>query len=147
MFTYLSVGIVVGQTSSMTPDYNKAKIAAQKIFTLIDSVPSIDNQSDEGLKPVSKVLEIIHTMNFFSKLQSKSTFERCVKLANTRLHCSLLMFLHISNIFHQLTSLVSRIVLQVGRKIAWCNMAYMVALAVEHSSSFLVFIFTPTSSS
>ncbi|CAB3990056.1 multidrug resistance 1 isoform X2, partial [Paramuricea clavata] len=51
VFTYLSVGLIAGQTSSMTPDYSKAKIAAQKVFTFIDSVPSIDNQSEEGLKP------------------------------------------------------------------------------------------------
>ncbi|XP_028410024.1 multidrug resistance protein 1-like [Dendronephthya gigantea] len=51
VFTYLSVGVIVGQTSSMTPDYSKAKFAAQKVFSFIGSVPSIDNQSDEGLKP------------------------------------------------------------------------------------------------
>jgi hypothetical protein len=56
VFTYLSVGLIAGQTSSMTPDYSKAKIAAQKVFTFIDSVPSIDNQSEEGLKPVSMML-------------------------------------------------------------------------------------------
>jgi hypothetical protein len=55
VFTYLSVGVVVGQTSSMTPDYTKAKVAAQKVFTLINSVPSIDNQSDQGLKLVSTI--------------------------------------------------------------------------------------------
>ena len=37
----------------MTPDYSKAKEAAQKIFSLLESVPSIDNQSDKGIKPVS----------------------------------------------------------------------------------------------
>ncbi|XP_028410025.1 multidrug resistance protein 1-like [Dendronephthya gigantea] len=51
VFTYLSVGLIVGQTSSMTPDYSKAKFAAQKVFSSIASVPLIDNQSDEGLKP------------------------------------------------------------------------------------------------
>jgi hypothetical protein len=52
VFTYLGVGVIVGQTSSFTPDYSNAKMAAQKVFTFIGSVPSIDNQSEEGLKPV-----------------------------------------------------------------------------------------------
>ena len=56
LFTYLEVGLIVGQTSSMTPDYSKAKFAAQKVFFSISSVPPIDNQSDEGLKPVSMIL-------------------------------------------------------------------------------------------
>ena len=56
VFTYLTVGVLVGQTSSMTPDYSKAKYAAQRVFSFIASVPPIDNQSDEGLKPVSITL-------------------------------------------------------------------------------------------
>jgi hypothetical protein len=52
IFTYLSTAVIVGQQSSFTPDYAKAKIAAQKVFTLINSVPSIDNQSEDGMKPV-----------------------------------------------------------------------------------------------
>jgi hypothetical protein len=63
VFTYLAVGVIVGQSSSLTPDYSKAKIAAQKVFTFIDSIPSIDNQSDEGLRPVSAMLVTILTFN------------------------------------------------------------------------------------
>ncbi|CAB3985499.1 Multidrug resistance 1 [Paramuricea clavata] len=54
IFTYLATAVVVGQQSSFTPDYAKAKIAAQKVFTLINYVPSIDNQSEDGMKPQEK---------------------------------------------------------------------------------------------
>jgi hypothetical protein len=36
----------------MTPDYAKAKAAAGKVFALIDYIPPIDNQSEDGKKPV-----------------------------------------------------------------------------------------------
>ena len=53
IFTYLATAVVVGQSSSFTPDYAKAKMAAQKVFKLINFVPFIDNQSEAGAKPVS----------------------------------------------------------------------------------------------
>ena len=53
VFTFLVTAVVVGQSSSFTPDYAKAKMAAQKVFKLINSVPSIDSQSEAGTKPVS----------------------------------------------------------------------------------------------
>ena len=51
--------MIVGQTSSLTPDYTKAKIAAQKVFALINFIPSIDNQSEDGMKPVCDINECI----------------------------------------------------------------------------------------
>ena len=55
IFSYLATAVVVGQSSSFTPDYAKAKMAAQKVFQLIKFVPSIDSQSDDGTKPVSRL--------------------------------------------------------------------------------------------
>ncbi|KAF7245880.1 Multidrug resistance protein 1, partial [Varanus komodoensis] len=45
--------MALGQTASFTPDYAKAKISAAHMFMLFERVPSIDNYSDEGLKPES----------------------------------------------------------------------------------------------
>lgn len=46
-------GMAMGRASSLSPDYSKAKLAAAKIFALLDTVPSIDAYSSEGAKPVS----------------------------------------------------------------------------------------------
>ncbi|XP_058037982.1 ATP-dependent translocase ABCB1 [Ahaetulla prasina] len=43
--------MAVGQTFSFTPDYAKAKISAAQLFMLFETVPSIDNYSEEGKKP------------------------------------------------------------------------------------------------
>lgn len=51
--------MALGQASSLTPDYAKAKISAAHVFMLLERIPSIDNYSDEGLKPVSWSLAII----------------------------------------------------------------------------------------
>ena len=56
VFTFLAAAVIVGQTFAMTPDYSKAKVAAQRILYILKSVPSIDNQSEEGIKPVSRKL-------------------------------------------------------------------------------------------
>lgn len=45
--------MAVGQTFSFTPDYAKAKVSAAHMFMLFERVPSIDNYSEEGKKPVS----------------------------------------------------------------------------------------------
>uniref|UniRef100_A0ABM5GNJ0 ATP-dependent translocase ABCB1 isoform X1 n=1 Tax=Pogona vitticeps TaxID=103695 RepID=A0ABM5GNJ0_9SAUR len=42
--------MALGQASSLTPDYAKAKISAAHMFMLFERVPSIDNYNDEGLK-------------------------------------------------------------------------------------------------
>ncbi|XP_060069104.1 ATP-dependent translocase ABCB1-like [Ylistrum balloti] len=41
-------GMSVGRQSSYTPDYNKGKIAAGRLFNMIEMKPSIDAASDEG---------------------------------------------------------------------------------------------------
>lgn len=43
----------VGQASSFAPDYGKAKLAAARIFNLLDRKPAIDSFSTTGVKPVS----------------------------------------------------------------------------------------------
>uniref|UniRef100_A0A670ZUK0 ATP binding cassette subfamily B member 4 n=1 Tax=Pseudonaja textilis TaxID=8673 RepID=A0A670ZUK0_PSETE len=45
--------MAVGQAFSFTPDYAKAKISAAQMFMLFERVPSIDNYSEEGKKPVT----------------------------------------------------------------------------------------------
>uniref|UniRef100_A0A8C3XY64 ATP-binding cassette sub-family B member 5 n=1 Tax=Catharus ustulatus TaxID=91951 RepID=A0A8C3XY64_CATUS len=40
----------VGQSSSMAPDYGKARISAQRIFQLLDKKPLIDSYSEQGEK-------------------------------------------------------------------------------------------------
>ncbi|XP_015263372.1 PREDICTED: multidrug resistance protein 1-like [Gekko japonicus] len=43
--------MAMGQTASFTPDYAKAKVSAAHMFMLFETVPAIDNYSEEGLKP------------------------------------------------------------------------------------------------
>ena len=43
----------VGLTSSLAPDYAKAKLAARKIFGVMNRQPKIDGYSEEGTKLVS----------------------------------------------------------------------------------------------
>ncbi|XP_064195313.1 ATP-binding cassette, sub-family B (MDR/TAP), member 4 [Anguilla rostrata] len=43
--------LAIGEANSFTPNYSKAKISAAHLFMLINRVPAIDNDSDEGEKP------------------------------------------------------------------------------------------------
>ena len=43
----------VGQASSFAPNYAKAKLSANRIYSLLDREPEIDGYSTDGLKPVS----------------------------------------------------------------------------------------------
>uniref|UniRef100_A0A7M4F011 ATP-binding cassette sub-family B member 5 n=1 Tax=Crocodylus porosus TaxID=8502 RepID=A0A7M4F011_CROPO len=45
--------MALGQSSSFTPDYAKAKMSAAHMFMLFERVPIIDGYSKEGLKPVT----------------------------------------------------------------------------------------------
>ena len=45
-------GAVLGQLSAMSPDYEKAKIAAARLFKIFDRKSAIDSSSEEGLTPV-----------------------------------------------------------------------------------------------
>jgi hypothetical protein len=42
----------IGQASQFAPDYGKAKLAAARIFNLIDQQPAIDSYSPDGIQPV-----------------------------------------------------------------------------------------------
>ncbi len=48
-----------GQASSYVPNYAKAKLAAARIFHLLDRKPTIDSYSEDGLKLVCYGLYII----------------------------------------------------------------------------------------
>ncbi|XP_009947117.1 PREDICTED: multidrug resistance protein 3-like, partial [Leptosomus discolor] len=43
--------MALGQSTSFTPDYAKAKMSAAHLFMLFERVPSIDSYSEEGKKP------------------------------------------------------------------------------------------------
>uniref|UniRef100_A0A8B9ED65 Multidrug resistance protein 1 n=1 Tax=Anser cygnoides TaxID=8845 RepID=A0A8B9ED65_ANSCY len=45
--------MALGQSTSLTPNYAKAKMSAAHLFMLFERVPSIDSYSEEGEKPVS----------------------------------------------------------------------------------------------
>ena len=45
--------MAMGQASQFAPDYSKVKISLGRIFTLLDSEPSIDIYAQTGISPVS----------------------------------------------------------------------------------------------
>uniref|UniRef100_A0A8C3RYG7 ABC-type xenobiotic transporter n=1 Tax=Chelydra serpentina TaxID=8475 RepID=A0A8C3RYG7_CHESE len=49
-FSILFSAINVGQSSSLAPDFGKAKVSAQRIFQLLDRKPLIDSYSEKGTK-------------------------------------------------------------------------------------------------
>ncbi|XP_031432823.1 ATP-dependent translocase ABCB1 [Clupea harengus] len=49
----------IGQSSSLAPDFAKAKAAAQRILSLLEKKPEIDIYSQEGEKPVNLCGEIM----------------------------------------------------------------------------------------
>lgn len=51
-------GAVLGQVSAFAPDYEKAKIAAARLFRIFDRKSLIDSSSEDGLKPVSILIDI-----------------------------------------------------------------------------------------
>lgn len=53
--TVLVTAVMVGQVVSLSPDYKKAKQAADRIFHLLESVPHIDCYSDAGKQPVRDI--------------------------------------------------------------------------------------------
>ena len=42
----------LGQAMAFAPDYSKARLAAARVFDLLDLKPSIDSSSDDGIVPV-----------------------------------------------------------------------------------------------
>uniref|UniRef100_A0A8C0FWQ6 Uncharacterized protein n=1 Tax=Chelonoidis abingdonii TaxID=106734 RepID=A0A8C0FWQ6_CHEAB len=49
-FTVLFGAMNVGQSTSLAPDFGKAKVSAQRIFQFLDRKPLIDSYSEEGTK-------------------------------------------------------------------------------------------------
>ncbi|KAM7177249.1 ATP-dependent translocase ABCB1-like [Macrochelys suwanniensis] len=49
-FSILFSAINVGQSTSLAPDFGKAKVSAQRIFQLLDQKPLIDSYSEKGTK-------------------------------------------------------------------------------------------------
>ena len=45
-------GFVLGQVSALSPDYEKAKVAAARLFKIFDRKSAIDSSSEDGLTPV-----------------------------------------------------------------------------------------------
>lgn len=45
-------GFVLGQVSALSPDYEKAKVAAARLFKIFDRKSAIDSSSENGLRPV-----------------------------------------------------------------------------------------------
>ena len=77
VFTIILCAVILGQVASMTPDYAKAKKAADRVFYLLDKIPPIDSYSDAGLRPVRK----IYLKIFFSS--SRLANYKCILLANS----------------------------------------------------------------
>ncbi|XP_065439390.1 ATP-dependent translocase ABCB1-like isoform X3 [Chrysemys picta bellii] len=50
-FSSVLYGVIdVGQSTSLAPDFGKAKVSSQRIFQLLDQKPLIDSYSEEGTK-------------------------------------------------------------------------------------------------
>ena len=63
----------IGQALSYAPDYGKAKISASRLFALLKRQPKIDNNSNDGILPVSglkeKVMKREHISDVFHAIQ------------------------------------------------------------------------------
>jgi len=75
-------GMALGQASSFAPDASKAKIAAGHIFALLDRVPAIDSESEDGHCPVSYltlllVTTVPHFVLLSCKLRHRSVSYHC----------------------------------------------------------------------
>lgn len=80
--------MALGQSTSFTPDYAKAKTSAAHFFLLFERVPPIDSYSDEGAKPVSE-----HTVTY-NTAYSSDLFQACFSffspthiIATVNTHC------------------------------------------------------------
>jgi len=48
-------GFTLGQVSALAPDYEKAKVAAARLFKIFDRKSLIDSSSENGLRPVRTI--------------------------------------------------------------------------------------------
>ena len=78
VFTVIVCAVILGQVASMTPDYAKAKKAADRVFYLLDKIPPIDSYSDAGLQPVRKMYL---SQNVFPS--SRLGNYNCIRMANS----------------------------------------------------------------
>lgn len=53
VLSILMGGFTLGQVSALAPDYEKAKVAAARLFKIFDRKSLIDSSSDNGLRPSS----------------------------------------------------------------------------------------------
>ena len=58
--------VAVGQSSSYLPDISEAKIATNRLFKLIDSVPSIDSSDMNGKTIVSWLTYLMYKLFQFN---------------------------------------------------------------------------------
>lgn len=49
--------MMVGQATAFAPNYNKAVVAAARVFKLLDRAPLIDGDGQSGVRLVSCILE------------------------------------------------------------------------------------------
>ena len=56
--------MMVGQAVAFAPNYNKAKVAATKIFMLLERKPQIDSSTGTGLRLVNFVFNVIGNLSF-----------------------------------------------------------------------------------
>lgn len=48
-------GFTLGQVSALTPDYEKARVAAARLFKIFGRKSLIDSSSENGLRPVRRI--------------------------------------------------------------------------------------------
>jgi len=77
-------GAVLGQLSAISPDYEKAKIAAARLFKIFDRKSAIDSSSEDGLTPVRMFTSacIFVTRSMLASLELLETLkDNSVKIA------------------------------------------------------------------
>ena len=55
VLSIVMMGFVLGQISALSPDYEKAKVAAARLFKILERKTLIDSSSEDGLRPVRKL--------------------------------------------------------------------------------------------
>ena len=55
VLSIVMMGFVLGQISALSPDYEKAKVAAARLFKIFERKTLIDSSSEDGLRPVRKL--------------------------------------------------------------------------------------------
>ena len=51
--------MTIGRLSTFAPESSKARVAAARIFDIINRRPAIDSHSDQGIKPVGSINVIV----------------------------------------------------------------------------------------